>query len=427
MTNIDLTKLEGLNAVVIGAERSGRAAARFLKARGANVTLLDRNEDLDLGEAGLDGVTVQLGAHSAAQFENADIVVPSPGVDVRKVEAMNGFPQERIVAEMELGFANTDIPVLAVTGTNGKTTTTMLCAAMIEAAGKKVFAGGNLGTPLTEFLLEDGVADVLVLEISSFQLTHCHAFRPHSAILLNFSGNHLDWHETMDEYLDAKLKLFANQTADDFAIIGESLREMLAERDFTKAPILWSSCTHRFQSESLPGEHNCANAEAAWQAVKPFGVDREQAVRAVKEFPRQKHRIETVGEKRGVTFVNDTKATTFEAVAAAVKTFKRRPVRLLMGGVYKGGDMDALVKSIEGRVQRIGLFGGSRDVFEKPLSGYFDTTWDDTLEKAVKRQYSLSAPGDVILLSPGTSSFDQYANYMERGEDFRRIFEELED
>ncbi|WP_054651841.1 UDP-N-acetylmuramoyl-L-alanine--D-glutamate ligase [Salidesulfovibrio brasiliensis] len=427
MSRLDLTKLEDLKAVVIGAERSGRAAARFLAARGADVTLLDCNEDLDLAEAKLDGVNVELGDHTPEQFAGADIVVPSPGADVRKVKALEGFPAERIVAEMELGFANTDIPVLAVTGTNGKTTTTMLCAAMLEAAGEKVFAGGNLGTPLTEFLLEDGTADVLVLEISSFQLMHCHDFRPRSAVLLNFSGNHLDWHESMEEYLDAKLKLFANQTEDDLAVIGEPLYELLEDREITRAPIVWSTCSQRFQSDSLPGEHNCANAEAAWQAVKPFGVDREEAVRAVKEFPPQKHRIEILGQKSGVTFVNDTKATTFEAVAAAVKTFKRRPVRLLMGGVYKGGDMDALVKSLEGRVRQVGLYGGSRDIFEKPLSGYFSVTWDSTLERAVKRQYSLSSPGDVILLSPGTSSFDQYANYMARGEDFRRIFEELED
>lgn len=427
MTKIDLTQLEGFRAVVVGAQRSGLAAARFLAAHGARVSLLDRREDLDLSAEGLDGVDIVLGPHTPEMFEGADLVVPSPGADVRKIEAMAAVPTERIIAEMELGYANTDIPVLAVTGTNGKTTTTLLCKAMLEAAGKTVFAGGNLGTPLTEFLLEDGKADALVLEISSFQLMHCRDFRPAAAIMLNFSGNHLDWHESMEEYLDAKLRLFANQTSGDVAVLGDSLRQLLADREFTEAQIVWSQCTERFQSPTLPGEHNCANAEAAWQAVKHFGVSMEQATKAVREFPAQPHRIETVGEKGGVTFVNDTKATTFEAVAAAVKTFRKRPVRLLMGGVYKGGDMDALLKALEGRVIRVGLFGGSRDVFEKPLSRYFNVTWDKTMEKAVKRQYSAASRGDVILLSPGTSSFDQYADYKARGEDFRRIFEELED
>lgn len=427
MATINLTHLKDTKAVVIGAERSGRAAARFLAAKGADVTLADRREDLDLSEARLDGVTIALGAHTAELFDGADIVVPSPGVDVRKIDALKDFPTQRVIAEMELGYANTDIPVLAVTGTNGKTTTTMLCAAMLEAAGKKVFTGGNIGTPLTDFLLEDGVADVLVIEISSFQLMHCHDFHPHSAVLLNFSGNHLDWHNDMDEYLNAKLKIFTNQTEMDTAVVGESMKGLLHERDFTQAPVSWSTCTHRFQSPSLPGEHNCFNAEAAWQAVRPFGVTLEQAKQAVLNFPAQSHRIETVGKKNGVMFVNDTKATTFEAVAAAVRTFKRQPVRLLMGGVHKGGDMNALIRNLEGRVVCIGLYGGSRNIFEKPLANYFSVTWDETMEQAVKRQYSLSAPGDVILLSPGTSSFDQYKNYQARGEDFRRIFKELED
>ncbi len=423
----DKYRLKDSRVVVVGAGKSGIAAARLLHALGARVRMVDTNESLS--ETAINAVTsvaeLQTGPHSAAQFADADLVVLSPGVPARSLEQfMKALPPEKIIAELELASRFINAPIIAITGSNGKTTTTTLIGELLKGAGKSVFVGGNIGTPLCEYVLDMEPADVVVLEVSSFQLQNCQHFHPHVALFLNIAPNHLDYHEDMDEYLDAKLRIFAMQQEDDVAVLHESLRPVLADRTFTRAETIWYSAAEDFDAPHLPGEHNRGNVQAAWLAVKQFGVSPLNAKAVLAEFRPLENRLELLGETGGVAFVNDSKATTLEAVAAAVRSFNERPVRLLMGGKYKGGDVSKLAKSMEGKVAQVALYGASREIFEAPLKQYFPVTWDETMELAAHRLFGQAASGDVILLSPGTSSFDQYPNYKARGEDFRRIFGE---
>ncbi|MBN2140457.1 MAG: UDP-N-acetylmuramoyl-L-alanine--D-glutamate ligase [Desulfovibrionaceae bacterium] len=420
-------KLKDHLAVVVGAGRSGLSAARLLLALGARVRLADANPDLPPEVRDRFGPEVEIvtGEHLPEHFRDADIVVLSPGVAVRRLgRALNAVPERKVVAELELASWFVEAPIVAVTGTNGKTTTCTLISRILAEAGKKVFTGGNIGTPLCQYLLEDEPAEVLVLEASSFQLQNCRLFKPNIGLLLNFSANHLDYHRDMDEYLQAKLNLFARQSESDTAILPEELRGLLEAREFTRARKIYFRPTERFACPGLVGEHNRANIEAAWQAVKALGVDQDTAARAVAGFKALTHRLQALGEKRGVLFVDDSKATTPEAMAAAVKSFDR-PVRLLAGGVFKGGDLAALIPTLRGRVAEIGLFGGAREVFESALSRDFDLFWEPDLSAAARRLFQNAAAGDVILLSPATASFDQYSSYAERGDDFQRLYREL--
>ena len=419
----DQSVLQGHMGVVVGAGKSGVAAARLLDFMGARVRLVDANPAASPDALGdiRDKVDFRTGPHDAAQFSDADIVVLSPGVPLRKLAPfLAEVPERKIVSELELASWFIERPVLAITGTNGKTTTTTLISEILEHAGISTFTGGNIGTPLCEYLLDREPVDVIVLEVSSFQLQTCRLFKPHVGLFLNFTPDHLDYHADMAEYLDAKLNLFRNMVKTDTAILHESLRPVLEGRDFTKAETTWYGPTDRLPAPQLLGDHNRSNVEAAWQAVKCFGVTEAQAAEAVAAFKPLANRLEPVAEVGGVLYVNDSKATTLDSVAVAVASFDR-PVRLLMGGVFKGGDVDELARTISDRVVQVGLFGAAREVFEPAFSPLFPTSWDETLELAVKRLAADAALGDVVLLSPATASFDQYQNYARRGDDFRRI------
>ncbi|MEF2230911.1 MAG: UDP-N-acetylmuramoyl-L-alanine--D-glutamate ligase [Pseudodesulfovibrio sp.] len=428
---IDQAILTGKRAVVVGAGKSGLAAVRLLHVLGARVRLADRNESLSSDVLGELAGTAELvtGEHRPEHFADADIIVLSPGVPVKKLaHALTGIEDRRIVSELEFASWFIQAPVLAITGTNGKTTTTTLISEILAHAGKKTFTGGNIGIPLCQYLLDAEPAEVIVLEVSSFQLQNCRLFKPHVGVFLNFSANHLDYHENMAEYLGAKLTLFERMTPDDTALLHESLRPVLDDafggRPFTSARVEWFGPADRFEAPHLPGEHNRSNVEAAWRAVRRFGVTEAQAAEAIRNFHPLRHRIEPVREVGGVLYVDDSKATTLDAVVAAVRAFDR-PVRLLMGGVWKGGDVAAFAQTVRGRVVHVGLFGGSREILEPELAKVFPVTWDETLNRAVKRQAASAGAGEMVLLSPATSSFDQYSSYAQRGDDFRRAVEEL--
>lgn len=424
-------QLAGHKAVVVGAAVSGLAAARLLAALGAEVRLLDRNpEALDAKgreEMASFGVRMEFGPHKKAHFAGAQLVVLSPGVPVAKLkEFLAACPEAQVMGELELASWFTQEPILAVTGTNGKTTTTTLIGHILEQAGKGVFVGGNIGTPLSSHVLSGERRDVAVLEVSSFQLQNVSSFHPRVGVLLNFSANHLDYHADEEEYLQAKLNLFARMTENDLAILPLEMKDALEARNFTKARRVYFTASARFKEHNLPGAHNRANMEAAWLACKAFGVTDEQAAAAIASFNPLPHRIQRIGEKGGVTFVDDSKATTVEAMRAAIETFDA-PVRLLAGGVFKGGDLEGLVPLLKSKVAQVGLFGANREVFEKAWAGQVPLFWEPTLEGAVVRLYREASPGDVILLSPATASFDLYSDYKARGRDFARIMQGLPD
>jgi len=422
--------MKNVAVAVVGAGSSGRAAALLLADLGAKVRLLERNQGgLDetyVREAESAGIELRLGAHQPEDFAGLQMLVVSPGIPVRTVKALLPVGENpQIISELELASRFAQGRILAVTGTNGKTTVTALAAHVLQNAGLSVFMGGNIGTPLSEYVLSGREADVLALEVSSFQAQTCSSFHPEVGVLLNFSPDHLDYHADMDEYLRAKLNMFAFMTPDDLAILPVEMREDLEERQFTMARMKWFESTDRFECERLPGTHNQANMEAVFQATRRFGSTERCMREALESFEPYPHRLQRVGEKAGVLFVDDSKATTVEALRAALETFDR-PVLLLAGGVYKGGDLDALTPLLRRKVRAVCLFGDSREIFEKAWAGHVSLAWEATLDKAMHRLMTWAEEGDVLLLSPATSSFDLYANYKERGDHFQRVFEELE-
>lgn len=426
----------GQLAVVVGAGVSGVAAARLLHRLGARVRLLDRSAGRIPADfaawAAEAGVEIVCGEHSPEQFIGAALVVPSPGVAAAVIRRF--LPEKNppeIMAETELAWRQlTGEPVLAVTGTSGKTTTTSLCSAMLREQGFRVFTGGNIGTPLSEYVLSGERADVVVLELSSFQLQTCSTLHPRVAVLLNISENHLDYHRDMAEYVGAKMRLFAHQTSEDLAVLQEGM-DGLADGYGLRARRVFYAVSNRFPEMHLMGPHNRANAEAAWLACREFGVSEETAARAVAAFRPLEHRLEKVAELNGVLYVNDSKCTTVEALRVALASFDR-PVALLAGGKFKGGDLESLKPLLKKHVRHVALYGASREHFEPAWRDVVPVTWDETLERAMCRlagcgtgEPAVVRPGDAVLLAPATSSFDQYANYLQRGEDFKRIVREV--
>ena len=426
-------------AVVVGAGASGEAAARLLAGGGARVRLLDRKESnvspVLRAFAEEAGVEILCGEHSPEQFSGASLVVTSPGVPVHilrpLLEAAANMPEHTqaglgpipLMGEMELALSCVKEPILAVTGSSGKTTTVSLAAAMLEEAGKKVFLGGNIGTPLSAYVLAGGGADVLVLELSSFQLQGCRTIKPKAGIFLNLTENHLDHHKDMAEYADAKFSMFALQGAEDVAILPEGLAREFKRRGFAGRLEIFAD-RGRFLNTRLAGKHNAANAEAAYLAAREFGVTEEEAARAVAAFVPLRHRLELAGAINGVRYVNDSKCTTVDSLRAAIESFDA-PILLLAGGKFKGGDLAGLRDLLREKVTAVALFGASREIFTKAWEGVVPLSWHERLEPAFAEARLKAKSGDVVLLSPATSSYDLYNNYKERGDHFCRLVKEL--
>ncbi len=428
----------GETAVVVGTGLSGLAAAALLDHLGGAVRLVDAgNVSREVrDQAEKLGWDLRVGGHCTEQFDGAALVVLSPGVNRRKLEPwLTGIRPERVIAELELALGFVDEPIIAVTGTSGKTTTTTLIGRLLEAMGRRVFVGGNIGTPLSRYVLErmrseiagdaglspnPGKADNLVLEVSSFQLLNTTSLRPKVGVLLNISPNHLDYHQDMEEYLQAKLSLFALQEPEDTAVFPEEMRELVQARNVTRARTEYFGTQSHWTCPALPGRHNQANIAAAFQACQPFGLTHSTAQTVLDGFSGLPHRLQIVAERDGVVFVDDSKGTTVQALRAALEAFDR-PVLLLAGGVFKGGDLAGLKSLVQRKARAVGLFGASREVFE---SAWADAGpplfWEPTLEQAMDRLWLQARPGDVMLLSPATASFDLFQDYKHRGMTFQQ-------
>ncbi|PTN33076.1 UDP-N-acetylmuramoyl-L-alanine--D-glutamate ligase [Desulfonatronum sp. SC1] len=424
----------GTTTVVVGTGRSGLAAAALLDHLGGAVRLVDSGtvsqEVRDLAEKR--GWDVREGEHCTEQFERAALVVLSPGVNRRKLAPwLTGLRAAQVIAELELALGFVDAPITAVTGTSGKTTTATLIGRFLEAAGRRVFVGGNIGTPLSRYVLERMLAaeagsssnfkqaDNLVLEVSSFQLLNTSSLRPNVGVLLNVSPNHLDYHQDMEEYLQAKLSLFAQQEPEDTAVFAEEMRELVRTRCVTRARTVYFGTQSDLICPALPGRHNRANIAAAFQACLPFGLTHAAAQTVLDGFIGLPHRLQIVAERDGVVFVDDSKGTTVQALRAALEAFDR-PVLLLAGGVFKGGDLAGLNPLVRSKTKAVGLFGASREIFEAAWADAGTSLfWEPTLELAMDRLWHQAQPGDVMLLSPATASFDLFRDYKHRGMTFQ--------
>ncbi len=428
--------LTGKSAVVLGAGRSGMAAARLLVAQGVQTTVIESNSAQIYADFRAEveerGVTIICDVHKAEHFVGKDFIIPSPGIPIASLQPL--LPTQgqipEILSEMELAWRHlTGEPTIAVTGTSGKTTTVSLIAAMLEAEDKLIFLGGNIGTPLSEYILEvikTGLrADAVVLEVSSFQLQGCTSFRPHVAMLLNITENHLDYHEDMQEYIQAKMQLFACQTQEDYAIVHSSLQSLIQPYALQASVEFFEKDAERFPEKQLLGKHNAVNIEAAWLAASKLGVSLENARKAVAHFMPLEHRLEKVRELHHVLYVNDSKCTTVDAMRVALEAFDA-PIVLLCGGKFKGGDLPSLLPLLQKSVKAVVGFGASEKYFVEAWKDAVPMTWFATMEAAIKQAQTIAHVGDVVLLAPATSSFDLYINYMQRGEDFKALVEALD-
>lgn len=419
----------GEKVIVVGAGKSGLAISKLLAQQESRVFLLEKNSAVItpplLKELDALGINVIIGNHDQKHFRDASFVIPSPGIPISSIHDLICDRPVEIISEMEMAWRYLDNePIIAVTGTSGKTTCASLAAAMLKSQGYKVFLGGNIGTPLSEYVMDSRKADALVLEISSFQLQGCNTFCPRVGILLNLSPNHLDYHQSYEEYKEAKFRLFRCQDENDLAILGADLEEESAKFKISARKIVINNYD-RFPNIRLFGRHNAINAEAAWQAVKFFGVSETNATNAVNNFLPLQHRLENVAEINNVLYVNDSKSTTVASLEAALRSFER-PIHLLCGGKFKGGNLKSLTPLLKQKVRDVLLFGASREIFEESWKNVVPLSWHSSLQEAVLSAASNAVSGDVVLLSPATSSFDLYKNYKERGDHFKRIVSGLE-
>ncbi len=444
----DPPELEGSRVVVVGAARSGTALARFLMSRRAEVVLTDSRKAEALGEevAALsrNGVVLELGGHDEDSFLRADLVAVSPGVplDAPPLAAARrkGI---RVVSEIEVASWFLKGTVIGITGTNGKSTTTALTAHLLEDAGLKAFACGNLGTPLIEFVEEDATDRYYVVELSSFQLEGIETFRPRIASMINLSPDHQDRYRDQREYYAAKARIFLNQQPADHAVLNYddagvrgfeptvrarvhpfSTRQELDHGAFVRHDAIVvrrqgrDTCHLPLSEIPLAGAHNLENVMTSLLIADLCGVPMPKARRGVGTFQGLPHRMEKVRDRNSVTWYNDSKATNVGAAARALQSFPG-PVVLILGGRDKGGAFADLAPLVHQNVTLLILMGEAREVIAAQLEVRVPTVMAADMSDAVRAADAAATQGTVVLLAPACTSFDQYAGYEARGDDFR--------
>ena len=442
--------LKGKKCLVLGLARTGRECARFLASQGADVLVSDLRAAADLKPeiASLAGLSIgyRLGGEDLSWLAGVDLVVPSPGVPAENALLREaGKRHIPVLSEIEIAYRFFRAPLVAITGTNGKSTTTTLIGAMVQADGHNAFVGGNLGAPFIGAVADDW--DWGVVEISSFQLEWIEVFRPRIAVLLNITEDHLDRYADFAGYCRAKERIFAAQTGEDIALLNRDDARVWAMRERTEArvvsfgfaqveagvfatanEIVWrdDSTEERFSLAhvKIQGVHNVENMMAAIGAAKGAGISRTAIQKSLEEFPGLEHRLEFVREKNGVRYFNDSKGTNVGAVVKSLASFAA-PVILLAGGVDKGGDYGVLRDGIEGKVRRLILFGAAKEIIAKAFGDLTETVIVEDIQAAVRDAARHARAGDVVLLSPACASFDQFRNYAERGKLFKSLVQAL--
>jgi UDP-N-acetylmuramoylalanine--D-glutamate ligase len=416
------SELAGRRVLVVGLARSGTAAAEALIGQGATVVGFDRDEGLDTGRLRERGVEVHLGREEETLLQGIDLVVKSPGVPGETLLVQSA--RERAVpvwSEIELGARLLANPILGVTGTNGKTTTSELIGSVFRAAGRPVEVAGNVGRPLTS-LVGSAAADAwVVCELSSFQLEDVETLRPRIAILLNLEPDHLDRHGTFEAYADVKLHIFDRQSADDTAVVPRGFRAIpgAARR------VTFASDDELPAEPLIPGTHNRENAAAATAASRAAGIDDDAIAEALRTFEGVPHRIELVRDLRGVRYVNDSKATNVAAAVRALASFPDARLHVILGGRGKHESYTSLAAAFKpGDVAYV--VGEAADEIARSLAAVSVTfARAQTVENALAAASAAAAPGDVVLLSPACASFDQFVDFEARGDIFRSLVEEL--
>jgi len=449
-------ELKGKKCIVVGAGKSGISAARFLASLGAGVILNDQAglaASPAMVELEEEGVVLAGGGHLPELFSDRELIVLSPGVpaDALPLASMIGDAEKRgaeVISELELGYRFIDARLIAVTGTNGKSTVTTLLEAVLAKAGKKVFAGGNLGTPLTEYLIDGDRADIAVLEVSSFQLERIKDFKPFISIMLNVTADHLDRYTSMDDYVDAKKRIFMNQTAGDFAILNMDDEKVAGFVSSIKAKAIPFGLKGRQAGgvfidgdkmisdiEGLKasidialfeknGIHNIENAMAVFAAAMLCGLTGKEFCAGIEGFEPLPHRMQLVGEYMGIGFYDDSKATNVGAAVNSLENAKGRVV-LIAGGKDKGGSYEPLKEIVREKAKGVVLIGEAAATIGSALAGSANIIFAEGMKEAVELAFKIASKGDLIILSPACSSFDMYKNYMDRGMAFQEAVRAL--
>jgi UDP-N-acetylmuramoylalanine--D-glutamate ligase len=431
--------------LVVGLAKTGVACARFLASKGARVTVTDMRSEAalagPLAELAQYNIIRELERHDEATFLASDLIVVSPGVpmDLPQLVAAQRAGRE-IISEIELAARFIDVPLAAITGTNGKTTTTTILGAIFKQNGYHTFVGGNIGNPLIELAESHQHVDQVVAEISSFQLEWITSFRPTVAALLNLSEDHLDRYPNYQAYIDAKLRIFENQTEDDFAVVNRddplvwlhaqglkaslfpfSRKIELEEGIFYRDSVI--TYRHDGREERFPtaairlqGVHNLENIMAAIACALLLGCRPDETFEAVLCFESLQHRMEFVREVNGVSYYEDSKATNVGSVEKALESFTN--ITLIAGGKDKGGSYAPLAPLVTERVRHLILIGEAAERMEQELGQLTDTRRATTLEDAVRISAEITTTGGTVLMSPACSSFDMFRDYEERAQRF---------
>ncbi|NBY19101.1 UDP-N-acetylmuramoyl-L-alanine--D-glutamate ligase [bacterium] len=450
---------KGTRALVVGLGKSGVSATKLLCKKGLKVTVTDELNKSDLKESldALEGFDfeAELGKHVLKTFTEQDVIVVSPGVrlDIKPLEQArkSNIP---VISEIELAAHFITEPIIAVTGTNGKTTTSHLIHEMIQAGGKTSFLGGNVGVPLCDYAARREKCDYVVVETSSFQLETCFEFKPHVAVFLNVAPDHLDRYAGFEDYVKAKLRLKANMTEEDYIVTNLRDSKLMAQLSGTAAKHLyfttdsfakipahhaekfqgahlepsqivlkterWKEHVFPLQGALLRGLHNRENMMAAMLAAKVMGISNEAIQKVLLTFKSLPHRMEFVARKNQVSFYNDSKGTNVHSLMRSLESFKE-PVILIAGGKDKGEEYESLIPFIKKYVKNLILVGEAKEKLNRAIGDHSETFLVGTFEEAVYVAYQKSRSGDVILLSPGCASQDMFKNYEERGEHFKSI------
>ena len=449
-----LIELNGKRVLVVGLGRSGVASALFLQSRGARVTVSDAKSQDQLREqlpALLDaGIAVETGAHGERTFRNQDLIVVSPGVpvDAEPLVQARALGQP-VIGEIELASQFLPGPIVAITGSNGKTTTTTLIGEIIAASGFKTLVGGNIGTAAISLAGQATSETVIVLEVSSFQLETIRTFRPKVAVVLNITPDHLDRHGTFAAYVDAKARIFENQQAEDFAVLNADDPTCVEIATRSRAQVFWFSRKREVQAGAfvrdghvvfqghgsaqtvlavseipLKGSHNLENVLAAVCAAVLMGCAPEKVRSAITNFKAVEHRLEYVATIGGVEYYNDSKATNVDATMKALQSFPAN-IHLILGGKDKGSDYTVLNNLLRERVKSVYTIGAAAEKIQSHIKGTTQIVSSGTIESAIKQASSTAKPGDVVLLAPACASFDQFQNYEQRGRVFKELVRQL--
>src|SRR6478672_12441273 len=445
--------LANKRVLVVGLGKSGVASALFLQAQGAKVTVSDSKPQDQLGEEIpilLDhGIAVETGGHGERTFRGQDLIVVSPGVPVDSPPLVQARALgEPVIGEIELASQFLPKNLVAITGSNGKTTTTTLAGEIIAAGGFPTVVGGNIGTPAISLVERAKANTIVVLEVSSFQLETIQTFRPKVAVVLNITPDHLDRHRTFEAYTNAKARIFENQQPDDFAVLNADDPTCAGLAGRTRAQVFWFSRKEEVKQGSyvrdgrilfrdaesqreimlaseipLKGSHNIENVLAAVCVGALMGCEPGSIGKAVRDFKAVEHRLEYVATIRGVEYYNDSKATNVDATIKALESFPAN-VHLILGGKDKGSDYTLLNHLLQQRVKRVYTIGAAAEKIESQIKGV-DVDRSENLETALRRASATSEAGDIVLLAPACASFDQFRSYEHRGRVFKEVVHAL--